>query len=332
MDKKIIFRADGNSKTGLGHLYRLFALIEIYKKKNDFVVLTRENTVLDVIPYDYAIKIIPNAIKINEEPLWIQSNFSSDEYIIIADGYHFVSSYQKKIKEFGFFLMYIDDLAKEHMYADIVVNHSPHAFENDFSKQDYTKLALGTKYALLRPSFLNKAKRNKIFEKMDTVFVCFGGADENNFTYRCVLELLEISEIKKINVVVGGAYSFLEVFEIEKKYDRVEIFSNLNEKKLFALMNSCNIAIAPTSTILFELISVNMYLVSGYYVENQRKAYIELLSRNVFTGIGDFNKYQFDFLGNHLLSLSNKQIRKQIDFQNDLIDGNQKKRFLALIN
>lgn len=28
---KIIFRADGNSNIGLGHLFRLFALVEIYK-------------------------------------------------------------------------------------------------------------------------------------------------------------------------------------------------------------------------------------------------------------------------------------------------------------
>ena len=38
MTKKIIFRADGNATTGLGHLYRLFALVEMYKNDYDFCI------------------------------------------------------------------------------------------------------------------------------------------------------------------------------------------------------------------------------------------------------------------------------------------------------
>ena len=34
--EKILFREDGNSTIGLGHLYRLFSLVEIYRKRKKY--------------------------------------------------------------------------------------------------------------------------------------------------------------------------------------------------------------------------------------------------------------------------------------------------------
>ena len=61
---KVIFRADGNSKTGLGHLYRLFALAETYKEQCDFFFLTKQDSLLDVIPHHYKVKTISNRINL----------------------------------------------------------------------------------------------------------------------------------------------------------------------------------------------------------------------------------------------------------------------------
>ena len=48
------------------------------------------------------------------------------------------------------------------MYADVVINHSPYIQETHYKKEPYTKLVLGTKYALLRPLFLEEAKQDRI--------------------------------------------------------------------------------------------------------------------------------------------------------------------------
>ncbi len=90
MTKKIIFRADGNSETGLGHLYRLFSLVETVKDTLEFVFLTKEESTTSIIPNYYNLKTIPKNIKIEEEPKWLSECFSPKEYIIIADGYQFV--------------------------------------------------------------------------------------------------------------------------------------------------------------------------------------------------------------------------------------------------
>src|SRR5690606_24941131 len=109
--------------------------------------------------------------------------------------------YQKRVKDGGFKLVYIDDLTTEYMYADVVLNHSPHVKESNFKAEPYTRFALGTKYAILRPIFLEAAKRERKIEIIDTAFVCFGGSDFNCLTYNAIMGLLEVKNIVKIYVV-----------------------------------------------------------------------------------------------------------------------------------
>ena len=100
MKSKILFRADGNSKIGLGHLYRLFALYEMYKDYYDCYFVTRANSTINVFPKNYNLQLLPADISLYDEGDWIKDKFTTTD-IIIADGYQFNSSYQKSIKEKG---------------------------------------------------------------------------------------------------------------------------------------------------------------------------------------------------------------------------------------
>ena len=75
MIKKLLFRADGNSKTGLGHLYRLFALVEMFKENYEFVFITKENSILEVIPQEYPLLKIPQKLHTVDEPKWLKNKF-----------------------------------------------------------------------------------------------------------------------------------------------------------------------------------------------------------------------------------------------------------------
>ena len=245
MTKKVIFRADGSSTTGLGHLYRLFSLVEIIKDTLEFVFLNHKTLTDSVIPKTYNKAIIPDTIKIEDEPQWLFTNFPPEEYIIVADGYQFIASYQKELKDIGYNLVYIDDLSKEHMFADLVVNHSPFLQEKHYKKEAYTKLALGTQYALLRPLFLNQAKHNRSIKTIDSVFVCFGGADPFNLSLKAVQALLQISTIKKTHVVLGGAYKHQEIFTLEKTYSsKIKTYKPVGRTpfKSYATLQLCNCA------------------------------------------------------------------------------------------
>ena len=67
----------------------------------------------------------------------------------------------KPLETYGFNLVYIDDLGVEKMYADIVINHALNLNINDFDSAEFTKFALGSEYAVMRPKFINAAKKTR---------------------------------------------------------------------------------------------------------------------------------------------------------------------------
>ncbi|WP_324024721.1 UDP-2,4-diacetamido-2,4,6-trideoxy-beta-L-altropyranose hydrolase [Maribacter sp. BPC-D8] len=333
MTKKIIFRADGNSKTGLGHLYRLLAIVEIVRGHYEFIFLTRASTISSMFDDKISLALIPEKITLEEEPDWISNNYPSDEFNVIADGYQFNSIYQKQLKNKGYKLIYIDDLAKEYMFADLVINHSPYVNKTDFRKESYTKLALGTPYAILRPLFLNQAKQYKSVNLIENVFVCFGGADPFNLSLKAVKALLQIKSIRKIHVVLGGAYNHSEIFDLERIFSkRIKTFANLSEESLLEVMGFCNFAIAPASTILYELCCVKMPILSGFFVNNQELIYKGFLeSKAIYPG-GNMKNFEVsNFLGLIEAILKEGNFNEQVEAQKKLFDDRIASRHLNLI-
>jgi UDP-2,4-diacetamido-2,4,6-trideoxy-beta-L-altropyranose hydrolase len=333
MTKKILFRADGNSVIGLGHLYRLFSLVEIIKDTIDFVFITHKTSVKSIIPKEYRKVLIPETVNKEEEPKWLAANFSTKEFIIIADGYQFNSVYQKEIKELGYKLLYIDDLAKEYMHADLVINHSPFIKEKHYSKEAYTDLFLGTKYALLRPNFLKIAKQNRIIKKINTAFVCFGGSDPFDLTLKSVKALLKIKQINTIHVILGGAYKYEDIFCLEKEnFNTVKTYSNLSETELLNIMKLSNFAIAPASTILYELCCVKMPILSGYYIDNQELIYKGFLNNKAIYKGGNMKNYTVsNFVDKIETIIKENKLNNQILAQKELFDKKIKSRLFNLI-
>ncbi len=334
MKKKILFRADGNSTTGLGHIYRLIALFEITKGAFDTIFVTKESTTLQIIPENIHIQVIPEGISIEEEPKWITEHFSSNEYIIIADGYQFNSNYQRKIKTNGFRMIYIDDLAGEHMFANAVLNHSLALSQSDFSKETDTKLYLGTKYALLRPAFLKITKEAKLINKIDTAFVCFGGADPLNLTEKATRALLNNLQIRNVHIVLGGAYKRESILKLQTSNpNKVKIWRNVSENKLIEIMSSCNFAIVPASTILYELCCVKMPVLSGFFVDNQELIYKGFLEKKAIYGGGNFCAFEEGDFENWIeLVLSKDDYNQQMESQKELFDDQIATRHSNLIN
>ena len=330
MQKEILFRADGNSEIGLGHLYRLFSLIEMLKEHFKFTFLSSETSTVNIIPNSYQLKIIPSQITIKEEPDWISKEFDKNNTLLIADGYQFDSSYQRKIKEKGFKFVYIDDLASEHMFADLIINHSPNITSQIYSAEPYTKFALGTKYALLRPAFLDLIAKEKTIQKIDKAFVCFGGADPYDLTLKATKALLKTSQVKKIDIVLGGAYSHKEIYTLTQK--NIKIYQNISEEELMKTMVTSNFAIAPASTILYELCCVKIPVLSGYYVNNQKKIYNGFANKKAIFEMGNMKDFSINSFEEQIQLFFKIDFQELINRQKKIFDQNIKNRFYKLIS
>ena len=330
MQKEILFRADGNSEIGLGHLYRLFSLIEMLKEHFQFTFVSSENSTVNIIPNSYQLKIIPSQITIKEEPEWISKEFDKNNTLLIADGYQFNSSYQRKIKEKGFIFVYIDDLASEHMFADLIINHSPNITSQIYSTESYTKFALGTKYALLRPTFLDLIAKENTVQKIDRAFVCFGGADPYNLTLKATKALLKTPQVKKIDIVLGGAYSHKEIYTLTQK--NIKIYQNISEEELMKTMVTSNFAIAPASTILYELCCVKIPVLSGYYVNNQKKIYNGFANKKAIFEMGNMKDFSINSFEEQIQLFFKIDFQELINRQKKIFDQNIKNRFCKLIS
>ena len=332
MKKKILFRADGNSVIGLGHLYRSFALMEILQDTFECTLITLEKSMTSVIPVAYNRIYIPAEISLSQEPQWLKKK-EGVRGVIIADGYQFTAAYQKQIKQAGFNLIYIDDLTTEHFYADAVINHAS-LLEIDYIKKEvYTSLYFGTKYAMLRPLFLSEAARKKSYiGPVRSVFVCFGGADPFNLTLKAVQSLLKFKHIEHIHIVLGAAYGDTKIEGLALDSSRVVIHRNINEARMVEVMQSCQFAIAPASTIVYELCCIKMPILSGYYVPNQKHIYQGLLAHKVIFDGGDFKRYSVSSLTDKLTICFEQESDSLIQNQSALFDAFIQNRFKNIVN
>jgi len=150
--RKVILRADGNQKIGMGHFVRTLALGEMLK--NDFYCVYATQK-----PTDYQKREVNDVCK---EIIELPDNLShfiqfldylEGNEIVVLDNYYFDTDYQQEIKNKGCKLVCIDDMHDKHYLADVVINHAEGLNENDFSREGYTKLFRGLNYALLRSPF-----------------------------------------------------------------------------------------------------------------------------------------------------------------------------------
>lgn len=284
MKPEIFIRTDGNQEIGLGHLIRCMALANMLK--NDFRITFICKTLPDSIKFDLHIK------GFNFQLITYESDFLksiSKSSIIVLDGYNFNTTYQKIIKDAGAKLICIDDLHNQEFFADLIINHAPGITSNEYQAQPYTKFALGLEYALLRSSFLQQAKKERIIETVETVMICFGGSDLKNLTKDILHEVIDFVEFRKIIVITGTSYCISDDFnDLLKKDKRIEHLHNLNEKQMLKTMLKTDLAIVPASGILFEVLSAGCLVISGYYVTNQKSIYNGFLINNMIFGANNF--------------------------------------------
>lgn len=317
MISNIYIRVDGSAEIGLGHLVRSIALAQMLKDEFNITFLSKEipNEVVDVIKSNNFSLIIIS----NEEEFF--SRLLGNE-IVVLDNYYFDTAYQKKVKTYGSILVCIDDLQDKEFYADLILCQIPGIKPKDYQSQIYTEFLLGTKYVLLRSSFLKAVKAVKE-KKKNSLLICFGGSDYNNLTRRSLLLALEFS-FDNINVVVGAAYKgYNELLVLVEERSDIKIYQNLSEDELLATMLDSRYAIVPSSGILLETLAVGCETISGYYVENQRKVFESYKNLNLIHSAKDFSEKNIQKAYRVCLNnLENKKINS--------IDGNSGKRILKV--
>lgn len=318
MRKKVQIRADGGLSLGLGHIVRCFSFAQMISSDFDIEFVCKE--VPESIAYEIRAKMFGLRIIADEADL-IRGLNPGD--IVVLDGYGFDLHYQTQIKDRGCVLVCLDDEHNQKFIADLIINHAPGVKASDYDARPDTEFALGADYALLRPDFLEQAKKKRAVTTIETVMICFGGADYLNLTEQTLKTVSCISHFKRIVVVTGPSYHNKKSLEkIVESDNRIQHYHDLNGKEMLERMLDAELAIVPASGILFEALSVGCIVVSGYYISNQMDNYNGFLNLNAFLDVKDFQKKNLDKV---LTELKTSRLNRHV------IDGNSDKRMLQKI-
>jgi UDP-2,4-diacetamido-2,4,6-trideoxy-beta-L-altropyranose hydrolase len=333
---KVYFRTDANPSIGMGHLIRCTALAEMLKEKFSITFL------LASTPSEVKSKFIPsyfNVIEITQEEFSFYQKTFTGKDILVLDGYDFDSVYQKRVKDTGVGLAYIDDLRSFEYYADLIINQADQVKEADYKVKTDAKFCLGPSFALLRAPFLNatQEKRN-IPSKISSVFISFGGADIHNVTQKVLKALTSFDSLEHIHVLTGPVNLNIDRWKEQfKGSSRIHFHSNLSSQEVCDLMLQCQLGLVPASSLSLELCAVGMVLLVGTTAENQKGYYKGLTEKSAALGIGDWHFISEEELIaklNGILIYDEKDIAWFIKNQRQYIDGlsgeRLKKAFLEL--
>lgn len=281
----VFIRADGSLKIGVGHLVRCSALA--YMLKDNFLITFFCKEIPQALASEF--KIAGFCLKeIETEEEFFQ--VLNPNQIVVLDGYGFDTNYQRKVKEKGSLLVCIDDFCDKHYVCDALINNIPGYIESEFSREQYTKLYLGTDYALLRNEFLNSGWRMVKKEKKN-VFVSFGGSDYYNLTWKICSFLKKINPGLKINVLIGPAYQHINSLS---EFKNATIYQNVSAKIVASLIAKAEICIIPASSLLNEVACVGSNAIIGYFVTNQIKPYNYFVENQLALGIGNLLSINLD--------------------------------------
>lgn len=290
---RVIFRADGNSSLGLGHVVRSLALAEILRPEFDVTFAIQEPTAAlkeligTTCPEVISLPLSQSETELLAEAARLAASLTGTD-ILVLDGYHFSTAYQRVLKQQGHVLVCIDDLHDRLFAADAVINVAGGVAPQAYALAPYTRLYLGPAFSLLRKPFREVQKTPCLEpQKPNRVLVCFGGADPENHTLDYAQKLTGITGIH-LEIVTGSAYRHgSSLAEWVGPNKAVTWHQNLSAEAMASLMMDCQAAVCSASSVAYEYCAVNGMLFVLQTAGNQADLYRFLTEESLALPAGE---------------------------------------------
>jgi UDP-2,4-diacetamido-2,4,6-trideoxy-beta-L-altropyranose hydrolase len=332
LKRKIVFRADGSSKIGMGHVMRCLAMSEMLDGDYEmtFAIFNGDDKIKQIIS-NYNLPIIELE---NQLDIAYIENFEA----VVIDGYWFDNSHINKLRNRNKKIIQIDDLVGAEFYSDIIINH---AINVNYSKSIFYnkhELLVGSDYALLRKIFLERSKQLNDFSVLKSITINMGGADPFNYTLKLLKAInnLPQSITYKINVLIGVSYSNVSELEFWINNDsklNITLKKELNGEEVIELFDHTSLFICPASTIVYEAAAVGLPIGCFLTADNQKGIYDGLLQSKCVIGLGNLMHISETEIQNQFSKLFSgyTEMNQIVDQQQLLIDGHSGDRIKSAI-
>ena len=238
--KKVAIYVNGNNTRGMGHVYRALELAdEFYVKPDIFYDVNQTNksvfgkTMHNLIPVNGITELF-DLCKKEQYGLFINDILcTSIDYMI---GLRTVLPNAKIVN--------FEDDGEGALKADLVFNAL-------YSDSHIAHIKAGEKFYISGKTFMFYPPI-KIREKVQNVFISFGGADPQNYTER-LLGIISKTEYRnyKFVVVLGRAKQNVDRLMVYNKFENINVLFDV--KNMPKLMSECDIAITSRGRTGYEL-------------------------------------------------------------------------------
>lgn len=332
----LFIRADASLAIGAGHVMRCIALGQVWQDKGGRVVFIshceskklRERIIAEGFDFIYLENHHPHPSDLDKtiETLSTMHHPPSTNDWLIVDGYHFDSMYQKKIKEAGHRLLWIDDYGHaDHYYADIVLNQNISADASFYAKREpVTRLLLGTRYCMLRREFRQwQGWQREIPDTAKKILVTLGGGDPDNVTLKIMQALKQVNMPDlEAKIVVGPTNPNLHTLQQEIS-DNTKLQIITNATNMPELMAWADLAVSAGGSTCWEMALLGLPNMIIFFADNQRPIAEKLHADNVVLSLGWGHKLTIEDIAQSLEKLiRTAPLRKIFSINSkNLVDG-----------
>lgn len=322
--RRILFRADGSTQIGLGHIVRSLALVEMLKAHFNCVFISKApQDKISMLIQQYCTLIELPAFETRDEEIEAVKSIAEKNDIVVLDFYELEESYQTLLQPHVCAMAVIDDKAAVPFHANLIINHGSQGREQDYRLDAHSKLLSGFPYLLLRKPFRDAAKKLRTVSAINSMFICMGGADPFNVTVKALQAALECNFLERIIVVTGSAYANAAGLQaiISGNSNRIVHAQNIDAPEMVRLISECQLAICPGSTVSLEICSVRCGLITGTVIDNQYGLHNQLVNAGCAITAGDLNTITVQELAELIRGFSVEKVNEVIANQVKAIDG-----------
>lgn len=319
-NQTVAFYVNGNTKRGMGHIYRCLELAdEFYVKPDIYYDINQTdrslfgNTTHNLI----GINGINELFKIVEEKKY--DIFINDVLNTTLDYMIALKNCSSTMKIINF-----EDDGEGIYKSDLVINA---LYQDPLVKQ----MKSGKDYYICAKTFMFY-NAIQIKDKVENIFISFGGADPQNYTDR----LLDIVVNKekynnyKFKIVIGRAKQNIEKLLEYNKYENIEVLYDI--KNMPEVMSSCDIAITSRGRTGYELAILGIPTIAMAQNEREeRHGFVSHENGFEYLGLNPSNSIIEANLDLYINMSKDDRVLKQSQLlKHDLRNG--RKRVLNLIN
>lgn len=331
---RIVFRADGSTQVGLGHVMRCLSLVELLAPHYDCLfILNRPESNIKKLVSNFCNVYSINCLCQKDELAAIYQIVNIFD-VFVLDGYFFDEKYQSFIKSIVHKLVSIDDKAEFFFQSDVIINHGGIIGIPKYRKSKVTKLFSGFQYLIVRNGFFDAAKNKRTINTINTAFICMGGSDSFNVTGKVLEASIESNCFKKIIIVTGKVFAHTD--KLAKQISKianvcVEHYQDIGSDEMIHYISQSQIAFSTASSISLEICCVKAGLITGLTIDNQKAIENQLVLNKCSISIGNWIEASVEKIQNAINQLSDTiAVNQMMENQAKCIDGKSGQRILQI--